>query len=147
MPSAKRITVATSRAKKGLSMTKQYLLPRILIGLLALVMIAFTLPAYADPTSNPGLAELTGPALSLGGTAGAFLGRQLTLILIALIGVFVGQRHLVMMGGFAMMFMNGHDAIFMGLMGGPAEAAIAGLVFAIIAAVSIFLVWRKPAAS
>ncbi|MEM9582185.1 MAG: hypothetical protein AAGA08_03645 [Pseudomonadota bacterium] len=123
---------------------KDYLLPRILIGVLALVMAAFTLPAYPNPTSNPGLAELTGPALSLGGTAGAFLGRQLTLILIALIGAVVGQRHLVMIGGFAMMFMNGHDAIFMGLMGGPAEAAIAGLAFAVIAAIAIVLVWRKP---
>lgn len=127
-------------------MNKQYLLPRILIGVLALVMLAFTLPAYPNPISNPGLADLTGPALSLGATAGAFLGRQLTLILIALIGAFVGQRHLVMIGGFAMMFMNGHDAIFMGLMGGPAEAAIAGLAFAVIAAVAIFLVWRKPEA-
>jgi len=53
---------------------------------------------------------------------------------------------LVMIGGFAMMFMNGHDAIFMGLMGGPADAAIAGLAFAVIAAVAIVLVWRKPAA-
>ena len=124
---------------------KQYLLPRILIGVLALVMAVFTIPAYGNPTSNPGLAELMGSAVSLGSTAGAFLGRQLTLIIIALIGAVVGQRHLVMIGGFAMMFMNGHDAIFMGLMDGPADAAIAGLVFAIIAAVSIFLVWRKPA--
>ncbi|MEN0086940.1 MAG: hypothetical protein AAF737_00720 [Pseudomonadota bacterium] len=128
-----------------MTLNKQYLLPRILIGLLALVMVAFTLPAYPNPTSNPGLAELTGPALSLGGTAGAFLGRQLTLILIALIGAVVGQRHLVMIGGFAMMFMNGHDALFMGTMGGPAEAAIAGLAFAVIAAIAIVLVWRKPA--
>lgn len=128
-----------------MTLNKQYLLPRILIGLLAIVMLAFTLPAYFNPTSNPGLAELTGPALSLGGTAGAFLGRQLTLILIALIGAVVGQRHLVMVGGFGMMFMNGHDAIFMGLMGGPADAAIAGLLFTIIAAVAIVLVWRKPA--
>lgn len=127
-----------------MTLTKQYLLPRIMIGVLALVMAAFTLPAYPNPVSNPGLAELTGPALSLGGTAGAFLGRQLTLILIALIGAVVGQRHLVMIGGFAMAFMNGHDAIFMGLMGGPAEAAIAGLVFAIIATIAIVLVWRKP---
>ena len=109
-------------------------------------MLAFTLPAYPNPISNPGLADLTGPAVSLAGTAGAFLGRQLTLILIALIGAFVGQRHLVMIGGFAMMFMNGHDAFFMGLMGGPAEAAIAGLAFAVIAANAIFLVWRKPIA-
>lgn len=127
-------------------MNKNYLIPRVLVGLLGLAMLAFTLPAYPNPTSNPGLSELTGDALSLGSTAGAFLGRQLTLILIALIGAVVGQRHLVMIGGFAMMFMNGHDAIFMGLMGGPAEAAIAGLVFAIIAAIAIFLVWRKPAA-
>ena len=108
-------------------------------------MGAFTLPAYMNPVSNPGLAELTGSALSLGGTAGAFLGRQLTLILIALIGAIVGERHLVMIGGFAMMFMNGHDAIFMGLMGGPAEAAVAGLVFAVLGAVAILLVWRKTA--
>lgn len=50
----------------------------------------------------------------------------------------------IMIGGFAMMFMNGHDAIFMGLMGGPTDAASAGLVFAIIAAIAIVLVWRKP---
>ena len=127
-----------------MALTKQYLLPRILIGALALVMAGFTLPTYLDPTSNPGLAELTGPALSLGTTAGAFLGRQLALILITLICAIIGQRHLIMIGGFAMMFMNGHDAVFMGLMGGPADAAIAGLVFAIIAAVAIALVWRKP---
>lgn len=123
----------------------EYFLPRVLIGVMALIMAAATLPAYFNPTMNPGLTELTGPALTLGNTAGAFLGRQLTLILIALIGAYVGQRNLVMMGGFALMFMNGHDAIFMGLMGGPAVPAIAGLVFAIIAAVAILLVWRKPA--
>lgn len=128
-----------------MTLNKQYLLPRILIGVLALVMAAFTLPAYLNPVSNPGLAELTGPALSLGSTAGAFLGRQLTLILITLIGAVVGQRNLVIIGGFAMMVINGHDAIFMGLMGGPTEAAIAGLAFAVIAAVAIVLVWRKPA--
>lgn len=129
-----------------MSSNKQYLLPRVLIGLMALIMVAFTLPAYFDPITNPGLTELTGQALSLGSTAGAFLGRQLTLILIALIGAVAGQRHLVMIGGLAMMIMNGHDAVFMGLMGGPADAAVAGLVFAVIAAVAILLVWRKPAA-
>lgn len=128
-----------------MTLIKDFLLPRILIGFLALVMLAFTLPAYLNPTSNPGLTQVTGDALSLGTTAGAFLGRQLTLIVIALIGVVIGQRHLVMIGGFAMAFMNGHDAVFMGLMGGPVDAAVAGLVFAVIAAVAIWLVWRKPA--
>lgn len=34
--------------------------------------------------------------------------------------------------------------IFMGLMGGPTAAAIGGLVFAMLAALAIVLVWRKP---
>lgn len=129
-----------------MTLNKNYLLPRILIGLMALVMLAATLPAYGNPNSNPGLINLSGAAVSLGETAGAFLGRQLTVILIALIGAVTGVRQLVMIGGFGMAFMNGHDAIFMGLIGGPdfATAAIGGLVFAILAAVSIFLVWRKP---
>ena len=42
--------------------------------------------------------------------------------------------------------MNGHDAIFMGLMGGPTAAAIGGLVFAILSAVAIFLVMRQQPA-
>ena len=127
-------------------MTKTYLIPRVLIGLMALAMAAATLPAYGNVTMNPGLANITGEAASLGETAGAFLGRQLTLILIALIGAVSGQRLLLIIGAFGMMFMNGHDAIFMGLMGGPAVAAIGGLAFALLAALSIFLVLRKPAA-
>lgn len=124
---------------------KPYLLPRILIGLMALVMLAATIPSYANPTMNPGLVNLTGNSLMLGDAAGAFLGRQLTLIIISLIGVYVGTRDLVLIGGFSMLFMNGHDAIFMGLMGGSTGTAIAGLVFAIIAAIAMVLVWRKPA--
>ncbi|WP_420861892.1 hypothetical protein [Algirhabdus cladophorae] len=122
---------------------KKYLLPRILIAFLAIFMAAATIPAYFNPTFNPGLATVTGSAATLGETAGAFLGRQMTVILITLIGAFTGIRHLVMIGGFGMMFMNGHDAIFMGLGGGPQSAAIGGLVFAIIAAVAIILVWRQ----
>ena len=126
---------------------KPYFVSRVLIGLMALVMLAATVPAYGNPTSNPGLINLGGDALSLGETAGAFLGRQMTIIIIALIGAFTGMRHLVMIGGFGMMFMNGHDAILMGLMGGAdmRVASIAGLVFALLGAVSIILAWRTPA--
>lgn len=131
-----------------MALNKDYLLPRILIGLMGLVMLGATIPAYANPTSNPGLINLVDPALSLGETAGAFLGRQLTVILVALIGAVTGLRHLVMIGGFGMAFMNGHDAIFMGLVGGPdfRVAAIAGLVFAVLGLLSIVLVWRAPKA-
>lgn len=130
-----------------MTFNKSYLIPRILIGLMGLVMLGATIPAYGNPTSNPGLINLVDPALSLGETAGAFLGRQLTVILIALIGAVTGLRHLVMIGGFGMAFMNGHDALFMGLFGGSdfATAAIAGLVFAILGLLSVFLVWRAPA--
>jgi len=125
-----------------MTFNKQYLIPRILIALMALAMAAATIPAYWNPTVNPGLVNITEPAASLGETAGAFLGRQLTLIIIALIGAISGYRHLVMIGAFGMFFMNGHDAIFMGLAGGPGAAAIGGLVFAIIAAIAFYLVWR-----
>jgi len=130
-----------------MALNKDYLVPRILIGLMALVMLAATLPAYGKPTTNPGLINLVDPALSLGETAGAFLGRQLTVILIAFIGAVTGLRHIVIMGGFGLAFMNGHDAVFMGLIGGVdfRSAAIAGLVFAILSVVAIVLVWRKPA--
>ena len=128
----------------SMAMNRQYPISRILIALMALAMAAATIPAYWNPTINPGLANLVEPAVSLGETAGAFIGRQLTLILIALIGAISGHRMLVMIGGFAMLFMNGHDAIFMGLMGEPTTAAMGGLLFAILAAVAIFLVWRTP---
>jgi hypothetical protein len=126
---------------------KPYFISRLLIGLMALVMLAATLPAYGNPTSNPGLINLSGAALSLGETAGAFLGRQMTVVIIALIGAFTGIRHLVMIGGFGMMFMNGHDAVLMGTLGGSdmRVAAVAGLVFALLGALAVYLAWRKPA--
>ena len=125
-----------------MTLGKTYLVPRILIGLMALVMLAATLPAYGNPISNPGLVNLVDPALSLGETAGVFLGRQMTVILIALVGAVTGLRHPVMIGGFGMAFMNGHDAVFMGLLGGPEMrvAAIAGLVFALLGLLSVVLV-------
>lgn len=130
-----------------MTLNKSYLIPRILIGLMGLIMLGATLPAYGNPTSNPGLINLVDPALSLGETAGAFLGRQMTVILIALVGAFTGLRQWVIAGGFGMAFMNGHDALFMGLAGGAdmRVAAIAGLVFAILGVVSMVLVARSPA--
>ena len=120
------------------------LIARIIITALAVLMALFTLPAYLDPVTNPGLATLTGEALSLGNTAGAFLGRQLTVIIIALIGAFVGHRYLVAMGGFGLAFMNGHDTFFMGLFGGSTFAAGAGAVIAILGILVIVLALRTP---
>lgn len=124
--------------------SKLFLTSRILLALLAIVMMAFTLPAYLDPTSNPGLSTLSGDSLSLGSTAGAFLGRQLTLIIIAIIGAISGHRLLVAIGGFGIAFMNAHDALFMGLMGGNDMIFVAGAgaMFALLAVATSIIALR-----
>lgn len=61
-----------------MALNKDYLLPRVLLGLMVLVRLTATIPTYAHPTSNSGLINLVDPALPLGATARAFLGRQLT---------------------------------------------------------------------
>ena len=68
----------------------------------------------------------------------------MTLIIIALIGVVSGHRLLMAIGAFGMAFMNGHDAVFMGLMGGSAASAGAGLVFALIAVFVAIVSLRQP---
>lgn len=141
--------ITVTNGKNMNTNSKQLLAARIILALLAITMAAFTLPAYLDPTSNPGLNALSGESISLGSTAGAFLGRQLTLIIIALIGAISGQRLLVAIGGFGIGFMNGHDAIFMGLVGGEsmAFAAGAGAVFALLATLTAIIAIRSSGQS
>ena len=69
-----------------MSQVKHGLIARSLLGLLALVMLAFTLPAYSDTSNNPALANLSDETASLGSVAGAFLAPQLALALSALHG-------------------------------------------------------------
>ncbi|MEO1638053.1 MAG: hypothetical protein AAFU41_02240 [Pseudomonadota bacterium] len=115
---------------------------RGLLGLLAVVMLLFTLPAYLNTSANPGLANLTGEAASLGSVAGAFLARQLGLALIALYGALNGTTQPVMIGAFAMAFLNLHDAVFLSAFGNVGPGAIAGLVLGGLAVVVMVLTWR-----
>ncbi len=115
---------------------------RGLLGLLAVVMLLFTLPAYLNTSANPGLANLTGEAASLGSVAGAFLARQLSLALIALYGALNGTTQPVMIGAFAMAFLNLHDAVFLSAFGNVGPGAIAGLVLGGLAVVVMVLTWR-----
>lgn len=103
-------------------------LVRGLLGLLALVMLVFTLPAYMDPSSNPGLANLSGEAATIGSVAGAFLARQLGLALIALYGALRGSTEALMIGAFGIAFLNLHDAVFLTVFGTFGVGAIAGLI-------------------
>ena len=108
--------------------TKQPMWVRVLLGLLALVLLAFTLPAYANTANNPGLANLSGEVATLGSVAGAFLARQLGLTLIALYGAIKGTTQPVLIGAFAVAFFNLHDAVFLTLFGAGGAGSIAGVI-------------------
>ena len=122
---------------------KHGIVVRGLLGLLAVVMLLFTLPAYMDTSANPGLANLTGEAASLGSVAGAFLARQLGLALIALYGALNGTTQPVLIGSFAMAFLNLHDAVFLSAFGNLGAGAIAGLILGSLAVVVMVLTLRS----
>lgn len=126
-------------------MTKQKhgIIVRGLLGLLAFVMLLFTLPAYMDTSNNPGLANLSGEAASLGSVAGAFLARQLGLALIALYGAVKGTTQPVLIGAFGIAFLNLHDAVFLSAFGTIGPGAIAGLVLGVLAVVVMLLMRRE----
>ena len=116
---------------------------RLLLGALALVIFFFTLPAYPNPTSNPGLASLTGEAATLGSLAGAFLGRQLTLALIAAYGAFKGTTQPMIIGAFGIGFFNIHDAFFLSVFGAGGAGAIAGVVLGVFGLGLMWMVMRS----
>ena len=142
---ANKIQIYLSREINGrtiLTETKHGIVVRGLLGLLAAVMLLFTLPAYLDTSSNPGLANLSGETASLGSVAGAFLARQLGLALIALYGAVKGTTQPILIGAFGMAFLNLHDAIFLSAFGNIGPGAIAGLILGVLALVVMALAWR-----
>lgn len=119
---------------------------RGLLGLLSVVMLIFTLPAYINTSANPGLANLTGEAASLGSVAGAFLARQLAISLIALYGALKGTTQPVLIGAFAMAFLNLHDAVFLSAFGNLGLGSIAGLILGGLAVFVMVLTLRATRA-
>ena len=146
---ANKIQIYLSREINGrtnLTETKHGIVVRGLLGLLAAVMLLFTLPAYLDTSSNPGLANLSGETASLGSVAGAFLARQLGLALIALYGAVKGTTQPILIGAFGMAFLNLHDAVFLSAFGNIGPGAIAGLILGVLALVVMALAWRTARA-
>lgn len=120
---------------------------RILLGVLALIIVLFTLPAYLNTSANPGLANLSGEAASLGSVAGAFLGRQLVIALIALYGAINGTSQPMLIGGFGLAFFNLHDAVFLSVFGNGGPGAVAGVVIGLAAVIVMVLVYRRQSAT
>lgn len=116
---------------------------RIGLGVMAAIILLLTLPAYMNPSNNPGLASLTGDAASLGSVAGLFLGRQLTIALIAAYGAFKGTTQPLLIGAFGLAAFNLHDAIFVTAYAGVKPGAIIGLVFALLALGIMWVVYRR----
>lgn len=116
---------------------------RGILGILALVMLLFTLPAYMNTASNPGLANLSGETASLGSVAGAFLARQLGLALIAIYGAVKGTTQPVLIGAFGIAFLNLHDAVFLSAFGNIGVGAIAGLFLGLLAVLVMVLAKRE----
>lgn len=112
---------------------------RIVLGAMGALVLATTIPAYFDPHINPALATLTGDAAGLGSVAGAFLGRQLTLALLALIATILGGGAFMFMGALGILIFNLHDAIMVTLFGGNPIGAAFGLLFAALAGV---IIWK-----
>ncbi len=123
--------------------TKQALWLRLVLGVLAGIILLFTIPAYLTPSSNPGLAVLNGDAATLGSVAGLFLGRQLALALIAAYGAARGTSQPMLIGAFGMTFFNLHDAVFLVAFGNAGPGAIAGLVLGLAALMVMAVVYRR----
>jgi len=121
------------------------LIARLILALVCLLMAALTIPAYLNPSLNPALATLTGEALSLGSAAGAFLGRQATILVLAAIGIGIARRDLLLAAAFVLGAINAHDAIFLFLFGSAESlgGALGGLVFAALAGLSFGLIWTS----
>jgi len=126
-----------------LELVKQPLWQRALLGVLAFILLVFTVPAYINTANNPGLANLSGEVSSLGSVAGAFLARQLALVLIAIYGALNGTKQPVMIGAFGIGFFNLHDAVFLSLLGEGDAGAITGLVIGGLAFVVLITAARK----
>ncbi|MEM9434163.1 MAG: hypothetical protein AAGA12_09590 [Pseudomonadota bacterium] len=58
------------------------------------------------------------------------------------VGAEIAESQLAMMVGLAFLYMNSHDAIFVGELSGPLATAVAALLFATHPVTAIFSVWR-----
>lgn len=116
---------------------------RIILGLLGLAVLAFTLPAYSDATANPLLSNLTPDLAALNSVGGGFLVRQLALALLALYGAWKGTGVSLGMGAFGIFLFNLQEGLMLTLTGVPGPGGIAGLVFAALAGIVLFMAITK----
>lgn len=112
---------------------------RIILGLMGLLMLVTSVPAYFSPDINPELAN-SGELTSLGLS---FLNRQLAIATLAIVCAASGRKRAVALGALAILIFAALDAVGLYLMKGVIDSrVINSLVFVVLSVVILALALR-----
>ena len=117
--------------------TKVALWARILMGLMCLMVLALTVPAFFNATANPALATLPPEFANNGSVAGGFLARQFAIAVVGLYAAWKATPGMLMIAAGATGIWNLLEGVFQ-LSAGGVQGGVAGLVFAAISAAVIW---------
>lgn len=111
---------------------------RVALGFVAGLILVLTVPGYFDIRLSPALAMLDGDPASLGSVAGGFLGRQVSLAVLALVTVWWGIRPAVFIGALGLALFNIHDAVFLTVFDGRVVGATVAIM---LAGMCLWVMW------
>lgn len=127
------------------AINKVALWARILLGVMCLMILGLTVPAFFDPSVNPATATLPAEFATNGSIAGGFLARQFAIAVVGLYAAWKATPGMIMIAAGATGIWNLLEGIFQLSVGGM-EGGVAGLVFAAISAVLIWAAARAQKA-
>lgn len=116
---------------------------RILLGIMSLMVIGLTIPAFINPGANPALAELPPEFAVFASIGGGFLVRQLAIALIGLFSAIQGNPMAVGVSAAAFMIWNLLEAVFIFIGRGMGPGPVLGGLFAVLGAVIIWAAYSK----
>lgn len=114
---------------------------RILFGVMCLMVLGLTVPAFFDATANPGLADLPPEFATNGSVAGGFLARQFAIAVVGLYAVWKASPAMLVVAAGAFFIWNLLEGIFQ-LTAGSFQGGAAGLAFAALSGVVILAAIR-----
>ena len=122
--------------------TKVVLWARILMGLMCLMILGLTVPAFFNAASNPALATLPPEFATNGSVAGGFLARQFAIAVVGLYAAWKATPGMLMIAAGATGIWNLLEGLFQLSVGGV-QGGVAGVVFA---AISVAVIWAATRA-